>query len=181
MLQMDATREQWDNQRKCHRSISVLYKRVQPRYPKDFPAGTNWTLVMCRHHKKGKPWYLLTNQEVESVEEAWRVVDQYAKRWAIEQLFRQHKSSLGYESARVYSEERRAKLLGLVHLAWAFLASQCEDTAKVQAILRAWCHRTGKRQRHTTLPFYRLRTSLATMLNRHPPSLPPDGPWQNSG
>ena len=176
-----ATREQWDNQRKCHRPISVLYKRVQPRYPKDFAAGTNWTLVMCRHHKKGQPWYLLTNQEVESAEDAWRVVDQYAKRWAIEQMFRQHKSSLGYESARVYSEERRAKLLGLVHLAWAFLASQCEDTAKVQAILRAWCHRTGKRQRRVTLPFYRLRTSLAMMLNRHPPSLPPDGPWQNSG
>jgi hypothetical protein len=41
------------------------------------------TLVVARS-KGRKPWYLLTNEPVRSVEEAWSIVLIYARRWQIE-------------------------------------------------------------------------------------------------
>jgi len=45
-------------------------------------------LVVARESLGREPWYLLTNEPVETEEEAWRIVLVYTRRWQIEQVFR---------------------------------------------------------------------------------------------
>ena len=41
-------------------------------------------LVVARESLGREPWYLLTNEPVETEEEAWRIVLVYTRRWQIE-------------------------------------------------------------------------------------------------
>jgi len=45
-----------------------------------------------------KPWYLLTNEKVETAEDAWKVVLAYARRWRIGMAFRNLKSDFAIQS-----------------------------------------------------------------------------------
>ena len=136
-------------------------------------------LVASRPGKGREPWYLLTNEPVENAEAAWRVVQAYARRWQIEMSLRFNKSELALESPRLWSWERRLKLLMIVTLAYAFLLALLRlPREQLQAVLRRWCHRTGKRSRETPTPLYRLRLALSRLFAAHPPNF---STYQSSG
>jgi hypothetical protein len=56
-------------------------------------------------------WRLLTTHEVDTVEDAWRIVAWYQMRWIVEQLFRAVKSQgLGLEESQMATADRLMKL-----------------------------------------------------------------------
>jgi hypothetical protein len=164
-----------DSRRGELRKVGVL--AVPVTHPDD--ATPLW-LVVARGIKKDQPWYLLTSEPVRDAETAWRIVKRYARRWRIELTFRYTKSELAMESPRLWTWERRLKLLGLVTLAYCFLLSLLVPVLLEwrQWLLRQYCHRTGRRAREGTSPLYRLRAALSRLWLAHPP--PPSLP-QNPG
>jgi hypothetical protein len=166
-------RQVWDAHRHCYRAMGVVFAAVtHPDYLQPL-----W-LVVSRPGKGLAPWYLLTNEPIERVEDAWKVVFAYARRWQIEMAFRYNKSELAMESPRLWSWEGRVKLLLMVTLCYAFLLSLLHpDLEPVrQWLLRCFCHRTGKRSQETQAPLYRLRTALSCLWLSYPISA-----LQNSG
>jgi len=145
-----------------HRTVegSVLF------FPVTHPDYPDWPLTLVVGRRKGaSPWYLLTNEPVESADDAWRIVLAYARRWQIEMAFRNLKSELAIQSLRVYDWEGRLKLLGMVTLAYGFLMELMGLEGKTA---RDWlidfaCHRTGKHLREVDLPFTRLRIALSKL------------------
>ncbi len=145
----------WDGRRRCQRKVGVLATMVwHPAHPQPL-----W-LVVARRGDHASPWYLLTTEPIHTVEDAWAVVLAYARRWQIEGTWRYGKSELALESPRLWTWERRLKLLLLATLAYAFLLSLL-DTAL--SALRQGCHRTGKRSQDTPAPLYRLRSALSRL------------------
>ncbi len=140
-----------------------------PKYP-----GVPLFLVVSRPGKHRPPWYLLTNEPVEEAQDAWRLVFAYARRWQIEQCFRYNKSELSMESPRLWTWERRIKLLLLVSLCYAFMLSLLAPLLRwlAEQLLRQGCHRTGKRSRETSAPLYRLRAAISRLLASYPAFLP---------
>lgn len=69
----------------------------------------------------GKPpihWRLLTTRPVENVAEAWKIVDLYRRRWAIEQLFRTLKTKgFDIEGLKIADSEPRNKLITATFIA----------------------------------------------------------------
>jgi hypothetical protein len=80
----------WDAKRCKHVQASVL---ACPVTHPDFPQWSLWLVVGRR--QGGTPCYLLTNEPVETEEQAWAVVLAYARRWQIELSWRNCKSELG--------------------------------------------------------------------------------------
>jgi hypothetical protein len=136
---------------------------------------------VSRPGKGRQPWYLLTNEPIASLEEAWRVVFAYARRWQIEMTYRYSKTELAMESPRLWSWERRLKLLFLATLAYAFLLSLLKSDCpqQMEELLRQWCHRTGERHRQVAMPLYRLRSALSRLWLTYRPS--PKFLFQNPG
>jgi hypothetical protein len=135
--------------------------------------GQFW-LVVSRPGKGQLPWYLLTNEPIQTEEDAWHVVFVYARRWQIEMTWRYSKSELGFESPRLWTWQARVKLLMIASLAFAFLLSLldlCFQTMREQ-LLRFWCHRTGKRYRLVEIPLYRLREAISFLWLTFSPRLP---------
>jgi hypothetical protein len=132
---------------------------THPRHPQPL-----W-LVVARPGRHYEPWYLLTSDPIRTAEDAWGVVLAYGRRWQIECAWRYSKSELAMESPRVWTWERREKLLLMVTLVYAFflslLASEWKELRSW--LLRAWCHRTGKRSREVAAPLYRLRSALSRL------------------
>jgi hypothetical protein len=168
-----------DARRNEDRKIGILAFRVShpkqhptARKPAELPESPLW-LVVARSGIAGQePWYLLTNEPIETAEDAWRVVMAYARRWQIEQTFRYNKSELAMESPRLWSWERRLKLLYMVTLAYAFLLSLLDPSLELlrKWLLRHYCHRTGKRSQDTPAPLYRLRSALSRLWQETPTS-----------
>jgi hypothetical protein len=135
--------------------------------------GQFW-LVVSRPGKGQLPWYLLTNEPIETEEDAWRIVFTYARRWQIEMTWRYTKSELGFESPRLWTWQARVKLLLIASLAFAFLLSLL--TLGLQAVrdqlLCRWCHRTGERYRWVEIPLYRVREALSFLWLTFPPRIP---------
>jgi hypothetical protein len=79
--------------------------------------------------------------------------------------WRYSKSELAMESPRVWTWERREKLLLMVTLVYAFLLSLLDASFEMLRswLLRCWCHRTGKRSREVAAPLYRLRSALSRL------------------
>lgn len=165
----------WDARRKCWRKTGLIYTPVtHPHYP-----DQALFLVVSRPGKGKKPWYLLTNESIHSLEDAWQIVFAYARRWQIEMTYRFAKTELAIESPRLWSWHNRLKLMMMVALVYSFLLSLLDsqlDTLR-SWLLRHWCHRTGKRYRDATIPLYRLRSALSRLWLSHPPHLL----WANSG
>ncbi len=169
--------EVWDGRHHRWRVVGMLALPVQhPTY-----AQPLW-LVISRPGKGRTPWYLLTNEPLQTAADAWRLIRASGRRWQVEQTWRYNKSELACESPRLWLWETRRKLLLLASLAYAFLLSLLDEAAApVRAwLLRCWCHRTGKRSRETSTPLYRLRTALSRLWLAYRPALPT---WllQNSG
>lgn len=163
----------WDARAHCYRTTGIL--AVPVLYDEH-----SLVLIVARRGGGQQPWYLLTNEPVADPEELWRIVLAYARRWQLEMVWRYGKSELGMESVRVWTWERRKKLLLLAVLAYAFLVALLDPAYDLLRtwLLQHWCHRTGKRSRITPTPLYRLRSALSCLLLAHPPR--PCG-LQNSG
>jgi hypothetical protein len=160
-----APRTIWDAVHHCNVQGSVLF------FPITHPDFPDWPLTLVVGRRKGaKPWYLVTNEKVESAEDAWKVVLAYARRWRVEVLFRNLKSELALQSLRVYRWEDRLKLLGLVTLAYAFLMEMMgKEKKKARDWLSAYaCRRTGTHLREVELPFSRLRLALSRLWLAYP-------------
>ena len=69
------------------------------------------------------------------------------------------------ESPRLWTWERREKLLVMVTVAYGFLLSLLAPAlyALQEWILRWGCHRTGQHQATAQVPLYRLRTALSRL------------------
>jgi len=161
-------RQIWDLHRRQYRKTGIV--AVPVRHPK--VEGELW-LVVSRPGKGRKPWYLLTNETVETPDDAWRVVLAYARRWQVEMCYRTCKTDLAMESPRLWFWDNRLKLLLMVSLVYAFLLSLLTPNLAplLQELLRNWCHRTGERYRQAVIPLSRLRAALSSLWLTYPPSL----------
>jgi hypothetical protein len=161
----------YDAVRRCERKTGIVFVPVRlPDYP-DVPL----TLVVARPGEGRSPWYLITHEPVQTVDDAWRIVFAYNRRWQVEVSIRYSKSELAFESPRLYQWERREKLLAIAALVQAFLFSLLDpDFEPLRTrLLRAWCHRTRKRNRSKAVPLYRLRLALSSLWLTFRPSLLP--------
>jgi hypothetical protein len=112
--------------------------------------------------------YLLTNCEVKTKAQAWKILFSYMRRWAIEQTFRFNKSELALESPRLWFWENRQKIMGIVCLVYDFLLQMLKNWRSiVSIIINKWCPRTGKRQLDTQLPLYRFRIALEHLFDSY--------------
>lgn len=163
-----AQRQVWDARRQQWFQAGVL--AVPVRHP-DY--RTPLWLVVSRPGKGRPPWYRLTEDPIETEEQAWQVVFAYARRWQIELTWRYDKTELAFESPRLWRWEHRLKLLLMASLAYAFLLSLLDEADEElrRWLLRCWCHRTGKRCREAAAPLYRLRWALSRLWLAHPPAL----------
>lgn len=163
----------WDARHHCERRTGVLALPVWR--PDDRTHARPLWLVVARRGRGQEPWYLLTSEPIGTAENAWQVVYTYARRWQIEMGWRYGKSELAMESPRLWSWERRQKLLLLATLAYAFLLSLLAPARAALRcwLLRCWCHRTGKRSREASTPLYRLRSALSRLWLTYLPSAHP--------
>jgi hypothetical protein len=157
----------WDSRRARWGLASVLALPVCHPEHRDTPL----CLVLCRSQGRS-PWYLLTEEGIETDEQAWQVVFAYVRRWQIEVRWRYEQSELAFQSPRVQEHEAREKLLFLATLAYAFLLSLLSDR---YALLRVWLlrhygHRTGQHCRAAKLPLTRLRCALSRLWQNWPPN-----------
>lgn len=158
-------RRLWDARRRCQRKVGVIAFPVKdPSHQQDL-----WLVVARR--KGQSPWYLLTQQTICSPQDAWEIVQAYARRWQVEMAIRYSKAELAFESPRLVAWRSRKKLLLMATLCYAFLLALLNPDLKwlLTWLLRTFCHRTGKRSRHTPTPLYRLRMAISHLWLRHPP------------
>jgi hypothetical protein len=87
----------WDARRRERRRVGVLALPVR-----DPGAQQALWLVVARPGARREPWYLLTNEPIETVDDAWRVVRAYGRRWQVEIALRYQKSESAFESPRVF-------------------------------------------------------------------------------
>lgn len=122
-------------------------------------------LYVVKARLKGNVCYLITNERVQTAEQAWEIWFSYKRRWQIETSFRYGKCELARESPRLWSLENRLKLLGIVLLVYAFLLFLLAEvhSDRVKALLRLKCHRTAKRCQEALVPLYRLRWALSRL------------------
>ena len=174
-----AQRTIWDAGRNCERKIGLYFTQV---FHPDFLHTPLW-LIVSRQGKGRSPWYLLTNQPVDSADHAFSLIRAYARRWQIEMAWRYTKSDLAFESPRLHRWGNRLKLLLIATLAYAFLLSLLDPLLKDfrHRLLRQFCHRTGKRCRDASTPLYRLRDALAKLWTAYPRLLDPLSLLLNSG
>lgn len=156
----------YDARRRCQRKTGVVALRIAD----PLMAHPLW-LVVARPGQGRPPWYLVTNEPIQAVDDAWRIVLAYARRWQIEMAFRFTKSELAFESPRLRHWAAHHKLLMLATLAYAFLLSLLVDPLQpLRAwLLDTWCPRNDKRSRFISAPLYRLRSALARLWLAYPP------------
>jgi hypothetical protein len=151
----------FDCKRRCERKTGIVYFPVT--LP-DIPYHPLW-MVVSRPGPGRQPWFLLTNDPIDSIQNAWRIVLGYNRRWQIETCIRVDKSELAIESIRILNWETRKKLMLILALVHAFLLSLMSSALAYfrSWLLSAWCHRTGKRNRSAAAPLYRLRLALSAL------------------
>jgi len=88
---------------------------------------------------------------------------------------RYSKAELAFESPRLRSWDALTKLWAIAALAQAFLVSLLDERlAPLRTwLLQQWCARTGKRNRKTPAPLYRLRLALSLLWLAYRPSTLP--------
>ena len=159
-------RDLWDTHCRVYRSTRVLALPVRhPEY-----HGQLW-LVVVRQGRGREPWYLLTNEPVETIAQAWEMVFSYVSRWKIEESFRFQKCELLIDSLRLRSWQAQHKLLLLVTLAYgALLAMLSPPLWRARCrLLVQWCQRADWRLWRVKVPLYRLRWSLSRLWQAHAP------------
>jgi hypothetical protein len=151
----------YDCKRRCERKTGIVYFPVT--LP-DIPYHPLW-MVVSRPGPGRQPWFLLTNDPINSIQNAWRIVLGYNRRWQIETCIRLDKSELAIESIRILNWDTRKKLMLILALVHAFLLSLMSTALAYfrSWLLSAWCHRTGKRNRSAAAPLYRLRLAISAL------------------
>ena len=81
---------------------STLETHVVRVFEKNAPKG-----------QKPVEWYLITSEPIETVEQVWRVVDLYRRRWVIEEFFKALKTGCALESRLLSTLESWEKLVSL--------------------------------------------------------------------
>ena len=155
-----------DTKRNCKRKVGLYYTKV---HHAAYPLGLS--LIVSRQGKGRHPWYLLTNESVESLEAAWQIIFSYSRRWQIETAWRFSKSELAFETPRLWKLENRLKLLFIATLVFAFLLLflNLSKAELKKWLLRFFCHRTGKKCRTAAAPLYRIRSALSRLWLEFPP------------
>jgi hypothetical protein len=128
-------------------------------------------LVVVRQGKGREPWYLLTNEPVETAEHAWDITLSYVRRRIFEESFRFQKTELQIESLRLQRWEPRRKMLLLITLAYGFLLSVLAPSLLLvrSRLFVHWCQRADWRLWTAKAPLYRLRWALSRLWQTHPP------------
>ena len=158
----------WDTHCRVYRSTRVLALPVHhPEY-----RGQLW-LVVVRQGKGREPWYLLTNEPVQTTEQAWDIVFSSVSRWKSEASFRFQKGELLIESLRLQGWQARRKMLLLVTLAYGFLLTLLSAPLWLARckLLLPWCQRADWRLWRAKVPVSRLRWALSWLWQAHPPRL----------
>lgn len=98
---------------------AVNLARPQTKFLRHLPDSVPLNLIDVREpHPQAGPeplhWRLLTTHAVASVQDAWRIVEWYKRRWLIEQFFRVLKTQ-GYklEDSQIATAERLLKLVAI--------------------------------------------------------------------
>jgi len=91
----------------------------RPSKKKD--GGTRYSLVVARGLGL-KPLVILTTEDVQTKEDAGRVVDIYLERWGVEEANRFTKQGFDLEDVRALTWTGLQRMVQLVHLAYGFLA-----------------------------------------------------------
>lgn len=138
--------------------------RVKQVYHPNDPNTPLW-LVSCKRAVKGqKAWYLLTNQRIETFEQAWQVVRHYARRWSIETQFKTMKSTLQIQSIQL-KERQACKLRAIV----ALLLNVCLkwiDEEESKKWIKQYNPRRGKAAKEVKVSMYQLKGALQVLWQR---------------
>lgn len=121
-------REIRSNRNKRDVKLSVKYTKMVLKRPrkcsdKQSPESLEMTMVSAKEiapvdNKKPIAWYLLTSHEVNSYDDAVKIIEWYRARWQIEQLFRTLKrKGLDIESSQVTEQASLEKLAVLALIA----------------------------------------------------------------
>ncbi len=130
--------------RTAHLSLrfgSFVLKRPKNTLEKDLPTDlpVHAVEVVERHPPGGAEpvhWILLTTHGIDSVADAWQIVDWYRQRWIIEQFFRTLKlQGLRIEDSQLTTADR---LLNLVAIAARRRPSSCRSSRPATAAARNW-------------------------------------------
>jgi hypothetical protein len=156
----------WDTRKRCYRKVGIF---ATPVFDK-VHFQPLW-LVVARPGQGREPWYLLTNQPINTVDQAWQVVFAYARRWQVEMSLRFDKCELAFESPRLRRWETQLRLLLMATLAYAFLLSLLHpmESPLIKWLFRHFCHRTGEWSRKVQAPLYRLRLAICHLWLTYPP------------
>jgi hypothetical protein len=98
---------------------TVELARPQSKFLRHLPERVSLTLVDVREPDPpagGEPlhWRLLTTHAVASVQDAWRIVEWYKRRWLIEQFFRVLKTQgFKLEDSQIATADRLIKLVAI--------------------------------------------------------------------
>lgn len=155
--------KRWDPYRKEMKKVGIVYFPVRdPEFP-----DKQLYMVILRDKRPGiKPIYFLTSVKIDTNGMAWAIANAYMKRWDVEQVFRFGKTAMGIESPRLWFWENQLKLLMLLALVMAFLLTLLGDYLDYAwQLIDTWVPRTGKRQKKTSLPLYRLRLAVSYLIN----------------
>ena len=98
---------------------AVTLARPQTKFLRHLPESVPLTLVDVREPRpqagtEPLHWRLLTTHAVASVQDAWRIVEWYKRRWLIEQFFRVLKTQgLKLEDSQIATADRLLKLVAI--------------------------------------------------------------------
>ena len=141
-----------------------------------------------RNRKKGKDFYLLSNFADEKMTEAQIIqgaINNYRKRWKIEEVHRQMKQDLGWESIRLASYTKLKNLNMFLTLALYFIYSCKEIITKLAvAFPKIICYQTKDWAKLQQFIYYRISQVLQICyrISRHYDTSPYRAdliePWQ---
>jgi hypothetical protein len=106
---------------------SMLVKRPRNTADRDLPAHIPVSVVEVREldpPRGADPvhWILLTSHTVETLDQAWRIVEWYRRRWTIEQFFRTLKrQGLRIEDSQITTADRLCKMVAIAAKAAAIV------------------------------------------------------------
>lgn len=160
---------------------TVILRRPENKFLRHLPKTLTLTLVDVRepHPSSGTEalhWRLLTTHTVETVADAWQIVDWYKQRWLIEQFHRVLKlQGFRIESSQLASADRLCKLIAIAAKAAVIIIQllQARDGRSEQPARIAF----NENEIAALTAFNEsLEAKSKTLKNPHPPQ---SLPWAN--
>lgn len=132
-------------------NLAISYSNLTIPAPKNIDKNTinNKSLKLTIVHAKEMhpkndelplEWYLITNVEVNTIEDALKIVRWYSYRWLIEEFHKILKAGIEIEKARLSEAERLEKLITFlaviaVRLLWMTRINRVDPTAPLELVL----------------------------------------------